>query len=50
MGLEAGSGENGVGWVELLKKMNVQHRTSNVQHRMKKQTEKLEGWGAGSLA
>jgi hypothetical protein len=32
----ARSRELGVGWVERSKKMNVQHRTSNVQHRMKK--------------
>jgi hypothetical protein len=35
-----GSRGQGVGWVERSKKMNVQHRTSNVQHRMKKQTVK----------
>ena len=31
-----------VGWVERSMKMNVQHRTSNVQHRMKKQTSNTE--------
>ena len=38
--------ERAVGWVERSKKINVQHRTSNVQYRMKKQAGKLVGWEA----